>query len=421
MAHAFDTRAIHAGAAPDPTTGARTQAIHQSNGYVFKSLDEGSAIFGLEQAGFAYGRSANPTVAALERRVADLEGGAAALATSSGQSALLAILTTLCRSGDEVIAASQVFGGTVGLLDRFRSQFGIRTRYVDPHDTEAVQAAIGPKTRGILVEAVLNPTGDVVDLAALSAIARTAKVPLVVDSTLATPALLRPIEHGADIVWHSASKFFSGHGTAIGGVIVDSGNRDWIDGRYPAIVRPMVAYDRVEVMKKFPAFPFLAACRLITMRELGPCLAPLTAFLLQTGIETLPLRMQKHSENALALHRFLSQHAKMKVSSHPALASHPRNNLASSLLPKGVGSVQLITLKGGINAARQVTERLKYFSQLVNVGEARSLVVHPQTTTHRNVDAATRRAFGIEAGSLRLSVGLEDVEDLIADFEQALG
>jgi O-acetylhomoserine (thiol)-lyase len=421
MAYRFNTRAIHAGASADPATGARVQPIHQSNGYVFKSLDHGSALFGLEETGFAYGRSANPTVAAFERRVADLEGGTAALATASGQSALLAILTTLCRRGDEVIAAKQVFGGTVGLLDRFRSQFGIRTRYVDPHDLDAVQAAITPKTRGLLIEAVLNPTGDVVDLAGLSAVARAARIPLIVDSTLTTPALLRPIEHGADIVWHSASKFFSGHGTAIGGVIVDSGNRDWIDDRYPAIVKPMVAYDRVEVMKKYPAFPFMAACRLITMRELGPCLAPLTAFLLQTGIETLPLRMQKHSENALALHQYLSQHAKVKASSHPALAGHPRHNLAATLLPKGMGSVQLVTLKGGLAAARRVTERLKYFSQLVNVGEARSLVAHPQSTTHRNVDAATRRAFGIDiAGSLRLSVGLEDAADLIADFEQAL-
>ncbi len=414
------TLAIHAGAAPDPATGARTQPIYLSNGYVFDDLDHGSDLFALEKVGYAYGRSANPTVAAFERRIAALEGGPSAIACASGQSALLAILTALCRSGDEVIAARHVFGGTVGLLNRFQLQFGIGVRWADAHDPDGLAALVTPRTRAILVEAVLNPTGDVVDLPALARVAREARVPLVVDSTLATPALLRPIEHGADIVWHSASKFLSGNGTAIGGVIVDSGRSHWIDDRYPTISQPFADYDGIEVTKKYPGWPFAAACRLIAMRELGPCLAPTTAFLLLTGCETLPLRMRRHSENALALHRFLKDHPSVESVSHPGLPDHPRHGLAASLMPSGLGSIQTVTLKGGLAAARQATQRLRLFSHLVNVGEARSLVAHPATTTHRNVDAATRAHLGINEGTLRLSVGLEEIADLIADWEQAL-
>ncbi len=414
------TLAIHAGAAPDPATGARTQPIHPSNGYVFDDLDHGSDLFALEKVGYAYGRSANPTVAAFERRIAALEGGKSAIACASGQSALLAILTALCRSGDEVIAARHVFGGTVGLLNRFNLQFGLGVRWADAHDPQGLAALVTPRTRAILVEAVVNPTGDVVDLAALSRIAREARVPLVVDATLATPALLRPIEHGADIVWHSASKFMSGNGTAIGGIIVDSGRSDWIDGRYPTISQPFADYDGIEVLKKYPGWPFAAACRLIAMRELGPCLSPTTAFLLLTGCETLPLRMRRHSTNALALHRFLKDHPAVEAVSHPGLPGHPRQALAAALMPAGLGAIQTVTLKGGLTAARRLTSRLKLFSHLVNVGEARSLVAHPATTTHRNVDPATRAHLGIGDGTLRLSVGLEEPEDLIADFEQAL-
>jgi O-acetylhomoserine (thiol)-lyase len=418
--HRFSTLAIHAGAAPDPATGARTMPIYHSNGFVFDDLDHGSDLFALDKIGFAYGRSGNPTVAAFERRIAALEGGAAAIACASGQSALLMILTALCRTGDEIVASRQVFGGTVGLLNRFQSQFGIKTIWINPHDLESVEAALTKKTRGIFVEALINPTGDVVDLAALSAIAKKARVPLVVDSTLATPALLRPIELGADIVWHSASKFMSGHGTAIGGVLVDSGNKHWIDDRYPLIVKPFTDYDNIEVMKKYHGWPFAAAARLVGMRELGPCLSPTNAFMLITGCETLPLRMERHSSNALAFHEAMKSHPAVAACSHPGLAGHKRHNLAKVLLPHGMGSIQTITLKGGIDAARAVTSRLKIFSHLVNVGEARSLVAHPATTTHRNVDAETRTKLGITDGTLRLSIGLEEPEDLIADLMQAL-
>ena len=420
MSHHLSTLAIHAGTAPDPATGARIVPIYHSNGYVFDDLDHGSDLFALDRVGYAYGRSGNPTVAAFERRIAALEGGASAIACASGQSALLMILTALCRTGDEVIAAKHVFGGTVGLLKRFQSQFGITVKFVDPHDVESVARAVSPKTRGVFVEALLNPTGDVVDLDHLATLCKAARLPLVVDSTLATPALLRPIAHGADIVWHSASKFMSGSGTAIGGVIVDSGNNDWIDDRYPLIVQPFEDYDNIEVLKKYPGWPFAAACRIVGMRELGPCLSPTNAFMLITGTETLPLRMERHSSNALALHRFLAEHPAVSAVSHPGLSGHPRHNLAGALLPNGMGSVQTVTLKGGRGAASLVTSKLKLFSHLVNVGEARSLVAHPATTTHRNIDAASREALGITDGTLRLSVGIEDPEDLIADFERAL-
>jgi len=416
----LSTLAIHAGTAPDPATGARTVPIYHSNGYIFDDLEHGSDLFALDRVGYAYGRSGNPTVAAFERRVAALEGGAAAIACASGQSALLMIVTALCRSGDEVIAAKHVFGGTVGLLKRFQKQFGLKVHWVDAHDLEQVAAAISQATRGIFVEALINPTGDVVDLPRLSEIARAAKVPLVVDSTLATPALLRPIEHGADIVWHSASKFMSGNGTAIGGIVIDSGGSDWIDGRFRTIVEPFEDYDNIEVLRKYPGWPFAAACRLIGMRELGPCLSPTNAFLLITGCETLTLRMERHSRNGLALQQFLKDHPAVAAVSHPGLNPHPRHNLAAALLPDGMGSIHTVTLKGGREAASRVTGRLRLFSHLVNIGEAKSLVAHPATTTHRNVDQKTREALGISEGTLRLSVGLEDIEDLIAYFEQAL-
>jgi O-acetylhomoserine (thiol)-lyase len=313
-----------------------------------------------------------------------------------------------------------VFGGTVGLLRRFQLQFGLTVKWVDAHDIDAVRRAVTPRTKGIFVEALINPTGDIVDLRQLAEITASARVPLIVDSTLATPALLRPIEHGADIVWHSASKFMSGNGTAIGGIVIDSGKSGWIDSRFPTITQPFEDYDSIEVLKKYPGWPFAAACRIIGMRELGPCLSPTNAFLLITGCETLTLRMKRHSENALVLQRWLKEHPGVEAVSHPGLVSHPRHNLAAILMPDGLGSIHTVTLKGGRDAAARVTSKLKLFSHLVNVGEVKSLVAHPATTTHRNVDQATRDTLGISEGTLRLSVGLEDIEDLIADFEQAL-
>ncbi len=305
----FATRAVQAGSAPDPATGAHATPIVLSNGFVFDDLDHGSDIFALKRAGFAYSRGSNPTNAALERRVADLEGGSVAIACGSGQGALLMILTTLCRTGEEYVAASRVFGGSIGLMKRMESQFGIVPRYVDPLDLEALARAVTPATKAILIESIVNPSGEIVDVPAIAAIARAANVPLVVDNTLATPALLRPIEHGADIVWHSASKFFCGNGTVIGGVIVDAGRFDWRgDRRFPLISEPWEDYDGIELATAQPTTAFATACRLVGLRELGPGLSPMNAFMILTGIETLPLRMARHSANALAVAGHLGGH-----------------------------------------------------------------------------------------------------------------
>ncbi len=416
----FATLAIHAGAAPDPATGARTQPIHPSNGYVFDDLDHGSDLFALEKVGYAYGRSANPTVAAFERRIAALEGGKSAIACASGQSALLAILTALCRSGDEVIAARHVFGGTVGLLNRFNLQFGLGVRWADAHDPQGLAALVTPRTRAILVEAVINPTGDVVDLAALAAVARAARVPLVVDATLATAGAAQ------------ADRARGGHRLALGLEIhVRQRHRHWRDHRGQRqlrldrralpddrrALRRLRRHRGPEEISGLALRGRLPADRHARARALPFADDGLPA---ADGCETLSLRMRRHSENALALHRFLQDNPAVEAVSHPGLPDHPRYALAAALMPAGMGAIQTVTLKGGLAAARRTTSRLRLFSHLVNVGEARSLVAHPATTTHRNVDPATRAHLGIADGTLRLSVGLEEVEDLIADWEQAL-
>lgn len=417
---AFATRAVHAGSDPHPGTGARAVPIFQTNGFVFDDLEHGSDIFALKRTGFSYSRGANPTTAALERRVAALEGGTVAIACGSGQAALLMIIMTLCATGDDYVTATRAFGGTIGLMKRLDRRYGIGARWADPFDMASIEAAIGPRTKGIFVESMVNPSGDIVDLAAIGAIAKKHRLPLVVDNTLATPALLRPIEHGADIVWHSASKFFTGSGNAIGGVVVDAGHFDWDDPRFPLISEPWEDYEGIVLPEIQPRSAFAAACRLIGLRELGPGLSPTNAFLILTGIETLHLRMPRHSQNALALATHLARHPAIASVSYPGLPSNPHHNMARTLCPDGMGGVFMLTLKGGKEAARQVLTRLKLFSHLVNIGETRSLVAHPASTTHRNAAPELRRELGITEGTLRLSVGLEDVEDLIADFDQAL-
>ena len=419
---AFATRAVHAGSDPHPGTGARVTPIFHTNGFVFDDLEHGSDIFALKRAGFAYSRGANPTTAALERRVASLEGGTVAIGCGSGQAALLMILMTLCATGDEYVSATRVFGGSIGLMKRLEKRYGVVPRWADPFDPASIAAAITPATRGIFVESMINPSGEIIDLPAIGKIAQRHNIPLVVDNTLATPALLRPIEHGADIVWHSASKFFVGNGTAIGGVIVDAGRFDWADDtRFPLISEPWEDYDDVVLPDVQPRSAFAAACRLIGLRELGPGLSPTNAFLILTGIETLALRMERHSTNALGVARYLETHQAVASVSYPGLASHPQHNLARALCPDGLGSVFQVTLKGGEDAARAALSRLKLFSHLVNIGETRSLVAHPETTTHRNASPELRAALGIEGGTLRLSIGLEDEADLLADLAQALG
>jgi O-acetylhomoserine/O-acetylserine sulfhydrylase-like pyridoxal-dependent enzyme len=411
---------VHAGAEACPATGARVTPIYQTNGFVFDDLDHGADIFNLKRAGFSYSRGANPTTAALERRVAALEGGSGAIAVASGQSALLLIVATLCAAGDRYVSANRIFGGSLSLSKRLDDRFGIGVDWADP-TPDAIEAAIGPATRAILIESVINPTGEVVDLPGIARVAERHKLPLVVDNTLATPALLRPFEHGAHIVWHSASKFLAGSGQAIGGLIVDGGTFDWAgDARFPLISGPWAEYDDLVIPAVYPKTAFMTACRLIGLREFGPGMAATTAFLILMGAETLPLRMRRHCENAAALAAHLSAHGAVKAVSLPTLPGSPNHNLARAVCPDGVGSVFTATLAGGEPAARRALTRLKLFSHLVNIGESKSLISHPASTTHRTLTAPERAAFGIEDGTLRLSVGLEDVEDLIADWDQAL-
>jgi O-acetylhomoserine (thiol)-lyase len=416
---AFATRAVHGGAEPDPSTGARAMPIFQTNGFVFEDQAHGADVFAMRRQGFSYSRGSNPTVAALERRIATLEGGTAGVAVASGQSAWLVALLTLCATGEEYVGSSQVFGGSLGLMKRLDKRLNVKCAFAEPNP-ERIAAAITPRTRAIVIEAVVNPTGEVVDLDGIAEVAKAHKLPFVVDSTLASPALLRPIEHGADIVIHSASKFLVGNGTAIGGLIVDAGTFPWQnDKRFPLIAGPWEDYEDIVPAKRFPKNAFATACRLLGLRELGPGMQATTAFFILTGIETLPLRMRRHCENAEAVANFLSTHEAVASVSYPGVPNHPNHNLARRYCPDGLGSIFMITLKTA-EAAKDVLTRVNLFSHLVNVGETRSLIAHPASTTHRSLSARERSSFGITDATLRLSIGIEDAPDLIADLAQAL-
>lgn len=416
----FATRAIHAGTTPDPATGARSVPIYQTNGFAFDSIEQGAEIFALKRAGFAYSRGSNPTVAAFERRIADLEGGTVGIGVASGQSAWTLVLLTLCASGDHYVAAAQQFGGTISLMRRMEERLGLKVSFVDA-EAAAIEAAIRPETKAICIESVINPSGLVVDVPAVAAVAKRHNIPLVVDNTLATPALFRPIEHGADIVIHSASKFIGGYGQVIGGAIVDGGRFDYSgDARFPLISAPWPEYEDIVLTAAYPTAAFATACRLTGLREYGPGMAPLIAFQFITGLETLPLRMERHCANALAVARFLKAHPDVASVSHPLVNGGNAEAIARRLLPDGVGSIFTATLAGGQEAAGEFLRRVKLFSHLVNVGEARSLVAHPATTTHRTMAEAERAKQGITGGTIRFSVGIEDEADLLADLDQAL-
>lgn len=416
---AFATRAVHGGAEPDPSTGARAMPIFQTNGFVFEDQAHGADVFAMRRQGFSYSRGSNPTVAALERRIASLEGGTAGVALASGQSAWLVALLTLCATGEEYVGSSQVFGGSLGLMKRLDKRLNVKCAFAEP-TPERIAAAITPRTRAIVIEAVVNPTGEVVDLDGIAEVAKAHNLPFVVDSTLASPALLRPIEHGADIVIHSASKFLVGNGTSIGGLIVDAGTFPWQnDKRYPLIAGPWEDYEDIVPAERFPKTAFATACRLLGLRELGPGMQATTAFFILTGIETLPLRMRRHCENAEAVANFLSMHEAVASVSYPGVPNHPNHNLARRYCPDGLGSIFMITLKSA-EKAKDVLTRVNLFSHLVNIGETRSLIAHPASTTHRSLSARERASFGITDATLRLSIGIEDAPDLIADLAQAL-
>ena len=417
----FNTLAIHAGAKPDPTTKARATPIYQTTSYVFDDAEHASALFGLRAFGNIYTRIMNPTQAVLEERIAALEGGTAALAVASGHAAQVIVFHTLCQPGDEIVAAKKLYGGSINQLGHSFKSFGWKVVWADTDDLSTFEAAISPRTKAIFIESIANPGGIVTDIAAIAKIAKSAGVPLVVDNTLATPYLCRPFEHGADIVVHSLTKFMGGHGNSIGGAIVDGGTFNWSrDKRYPMLSEPRPEYHGVKLHETFGNFAFAIACRVLGLRDLGPAISPFNAFLFITGIETLPLRMQRHSDNALAVAKWLSEHEEVTWVSYAGLPGDRYHNLAKRYVPKGAGAVLTFGVRGGYDAGIAVVQGVKLFSHLANIGDTRSLIIHPASTTHSQLPDDQRAAAGAGPDVVRLSVGLEDVADIIADLDQAL-
>jgi O-acetylhomoserine (thiol)-lyase len=419
------TRALHAGGSPDPTTGARAVPIYQTTSFVFSDTDDAAALFALQKYGNVYSRLANPTVAAFEERLASLEGGLGAVATASGLAAEFCTFAALAGAGDHIVAGAQLYGGTVTQLDVTLRRFGVRTTFVAGSEPADYAAAIGPDTKAVYVEAIGNPSGEIADLEALAGIAHDAGVPLVVDATLATPWLLRPIEYGADIVLHSATKFLGGHGAVLGGVVVESGRFDWGNGRFPLLTEPVPAYGGLRWWENFGAYGFLTRLRAEQLRDIGPALAPAAAFTLLIGVETLPLRMAAHVANARLVAEFLAADRRVAYVNWAGLPSHPHHSRAAKYLPAGPGAVFAFGLKsaGGRSArdmGRAFIEHLTLASHLANVGDAKTLAIHPASTTHQQLNAAQLEAAGVAEDLVRLSVGLEDVDDILWDIDQAL-
>jgi O-acetylhomoserine (thiol)-lyase len=417
----FATLAIHAGAQPDPTTGARATPIYQTTSFVFNDADHAASLFGLQAFGNIYTRLGNPTNAVLEERVAALEGGTAALAVASGHAAQVVTFQALLQPGDEFIAARQLYGGSINQFTHTFKSFGWNVVWADADDVATFERAVSPRTKAIFIESLANPGGSVTDIEAISAIARKAGVPLIVDNTLASPYLIRPIDHGADIVLHSATKFLGGHGNSIGGVIVDAGTFDWSrDNKYPILSEPRPEYHGIKLQETFGNFAFAIACRVIGLRDLGPALSPFNAFMILTGIETLPLRMQRHCDNAKAVAEWLSHNPAVAAVNYSGLPGNRYNNLARKYSPKGAGAVFTFSLKGGYDAGVDLVSNLKLFSHLANVGDTRSLVIHPASTTHSQLTDDAKTKAGAGPDIVRVSIGLEDKEDIIADLDQAL-
>jgi O-acetylhomoserine (thiol)-lyase len=417
----FDTLALHAGASPDPSTGARAVPIHLSTSFVFESSEQAASLFNLERAGHVYSRISNPTNAVLEQRISALEGGIGAIATASGQAALHLAIATLLDAGSHIVASSAIYGGSHNLLHYTLRRFGIETTFVAPSDLQAWRAALRPNTRLLFGETVGNPGLDVLDIAAVADIAHGAGVPLLVDSTLTSPWLLKPLEHGADLVYHSATKFLSGHGTVIGGLVVDGGSFDWqASGRFTQLSEAYAGFHDMVFTEESTVGAFLLRARREGLRDFGACMSPHTAWLILQGLETLPLRMARHMGNTEKVVEFLSAQAMVARVRHPMLASHPSHGLAQRLLPRGAGSVFSFDLKGSRAQGAAFVDALKVFSHLANVGDCRSLVIHPASTTHFRMDDAALAAAGIAQGTIRLSIGLEDPADLIDDLRRAL-
>ena len=416
----FATRSIHAGAKPDPTTHARITPIYQTASYVFDNTDQAANLFGLREFGNIYTRIMNPTNDVLEQRVAALEGGAAALAVGSGHAAQHLALYTLLDVGDDIVAGRQLYGGTVNQFNHAFKKYGWGVKWADSTKPETFKAQIGPKTKAIWVESIANPGGVITDLEPIAKIAHDAGIPLIVDNTLATPYLIRPFEWGADIIVHSATKFLGGHGNSIAGVIVDSGKFPWNNGKFPTLTEPNGSYHGLKIWDTFGAISFILATRVLGLRDLGPALAPFNAFLVLTGIETLPLRIQKHSDNALEVAKWLKAHPQVSWVNYAGLPDDPNYARYKKYSPKGAGSVFTFGVKGGFEAGKKLVNSVKLFSHLANIGDTRSLIIHPASTTHSQLSKQELIEAGASEDTVRLSIGLEDVADIIADLEQGL-
>lgn len=419
--HRFNTLSLHAGQQPDAATGARATPIYQTTSFVFRDTDTAAALFNAERAGHVYSRISNPTNAVLEERISALEGGVGAICTASGQAAMHLAIATIVDAGSHIVSSRSLYGGSHNLLAYTMPRFGIETTFVDPRDPDAFKKAIRPETRLVFGEILGNPGLDVLDVDAVSQVAHDAGLPLLIDSTFTTPYLCRPFDHGADLVFHSATKFLGGHGIAIGGLLVDSGQFDWESSRkFPTLTEPYPGFHNMDFVEEYGPAAFIMRARKEGARDFGACMSPTTAFHILQGIETLPLRMQRHVDNTRNVVAFLDAHEAVDWVGYPELASHPDHTLAQTLLPRGCGAVFSFGLKGGRPAGRQFIETVRIFSHLANVGDAKSLVIHPASTTHHRMDAKALQAAGITEGTIRLSIGLEDTDDLINDLNQAI-
>jgi len=418
--YGFNTLAVHAGAQPDPATGARATPIYQTTAFVFEDADQAAALFNLQVFGNIYSRIMNPTNAVLEERVAALENGRAALSCGSGHAAQLLALHTLMGPGDNIVAARQLYGGSINQFSQGFAKFDWHVKWADTTKPETFKAAIDGRTKAVFIESIANPGGIITDIEAVAKIAHAAGVPLIVDNTLASPYLIKPIEWGADIVIHSATKFLGGHGNSMCGVIVDGGKFDWGSGKFPSLSEPCPSYHGMKLWETFGDMAFAIACRVLGLRDLGPALSPMNAFLVQTGIETLPLRMQRHCDNALTVAKWLKANPKISWVNYAGLEDNASYALHKKYCPKGAGSVFTFGLKGGYEAGVKMVNGVKLFSHLANIGDTRSLIIHPASTTHRQLSDEDRIKAGAGPDVVRLSIGIEDTADIIADLEQAM-
>ena len=417
----FSTQAIHAGAAPDPTTGARATPIYQTTSFVFDDVDQAASLFGLQAFGNIYTRITNPTTAVLEERIATLEGGTAGLAVASGHAAQFGVFHTLMQPGDEFIAANKLYGGSINQFNHAFKSFDWRVKWADTDDIGTFEAALSDKTKAIFIESLANPGGIVTDIEAIARVAEKAGVPLIVDNTMATPYLCRPIDYGANIIVHSLTKFIGGHGNSMGGMIIDGGNFDWsASDRYPMLSQPRPEYDGLVIHETFGNFGFAIACRVLGLRDLGAAISPFNSFQLLTGVETLPLRMQRHCDNALQVADYLNNHPAVEWVRYAGLEDSPNHALAARYMPNGAGAVFTFGLKGGYEAGVKLVSNVELFSHLANIGDTRSLIIHPASTTHKQLSDEQKTVAGAADDVIRLSIGIEDAADIIADLEQGL-